>query len=562
MAHRSEHRLHPLLFKWAGELNDGKIDRREFLRLSAIVGASAAAAASVAGFSLPRHAQAAETPKKGGVLRISMNVKELSDPATADWGEKGNLARHMCEQLVRISEDNQAEPWLAERWEASDDLKTWTFYLRKGVKWSNGDSFNADDVIFNFKRWLDPKTGSSNQSRFGALGKTVKTGKKDETGAEKTTIVLADGALEKVDEHTVRCHLQRADLAFPESLGDYPALIVHRDFEKNGANLAKSPVGTGPYTLVDYKVGEKATYRRRTDAPWWGGDVYLEGIQYIDHGDDPAARIAALASGQVEAVHEISIEQVDTVKALPNAEIHSVVTAQTGLARMHIRKKPFDNKKLRQAVIACVDSDRWLEIVYRGLGAPAEHHHVSPIHPEYAKLPKLKQDHAKAKALLKEAGYPDGIELSIDCVSNPTWEQNACKALAEMLKPAGIKLKINIMPGGTYWDNWKTTPFGFTAWTHRPLGVQVLNLAYRTGVPWNETGYANPEFDKLLDEAVSKVDVEERRKVIEKIEKILQDDAIICQALWRSVFSATQKKVKGYYAHLSLEHHLTHVWLS
>src|SRR3546814_3619085 len=105
-----------------------------------------------------------------------------------------------------------------------------------------------------------------------------------------------------------------------------------------------------------------------------------------------------------------------------------------------------------------------------------------------------------------------------------------------MVRPAGITLQINVMPGGTYWDRWTTTPFGFTNWTHRPLGVQVLNLAYRSNVPWNESSYSNPEFDKLLDEAGTKLDPNERRPYMAKLEKILQDDAVMVQSAWTTVF--------------------------
>ena len=133
--------------------------------------------------------------------------------------------------------------------------------------------------------------------------------------------------------------------------------------------------------------------------------------------------------------------------------------------------------------------------------------------------------------------------------------------LAEMVKPAGIELAINIMPGGTYWDRWMSTPFGFTSWTHRPLALQVLNVGYRTGAVWNETGYSNPAFDKLLDEAGSVVDPSERRKHMEAVEAVLQEDAIITQSLWRSVFVAANKRVKGLYAQVALEHHYNQVWL-
>ncbi len=131
-----------------------------------------------------------------------------------------------------------------------------------------------------------------------------------------------------------------------------------------------------------------------------------------------------------------------------------------------------------------------------------------------------------------------------------------------MVKPAGIDLEINIMPGGTYWDRWLSTPFGFTSWTHRALGVQVLNLAYRSVVAWNETSYSNPEFDKLLDEAGGLVDVDKRRKVMAKIQQVLRDDAVIAQTFWRSVFVSRTKRVKGIYAHVAFEHHYNKVWLA
>jgi peptide/nickel transport system substrate-binding protein len=107
-----------------------------------------------------------------------------------------------------------------------------------------------------------------------------------------------------------------------------------------------------------------------------------------------------------------------------------------------------------------------------------------------------------------------------------------------------------------------TTPFGFTSWTHRALGVQVLNLAYRSGVAWNETSYANPAFDALLDQAGGVTDANDRRMVMAQAEAMLQDDAIISQSFWRSVFVAANKRVHGLYPHVALEHHFNKVWLA
>jgi len=547
---------HPYIPELIDELRGNRVSRREFLRTSTLLGLSAAAAYAIAdritGQPLVRTAQA--QTGKGGVLRIGTRVQEITDPATFDWTNKSNITRMFVEYLVSTGPDNVTRPYLIEKWQASPDLKTWTFHVRKGVTWSNGDQFNADDVVFNFRRWLDPKTGSSNLGLFASMTDEV-------TGADgKKVKKMTEGAVEKVDASTVRLHLNRPELAIPENCYNYPTGIVHRSFEEWGKDLSKKPVGTGPYELVEFKVGERAVVRRRK-APYWGGEVSLDEIQYIDLGDDRNAMIGALASGQIDYTIDLNIAQLDVVKGLPNAQLFEVITAQTAVARMQVTQKPFDNKKLRQALQACINKGQVLELAYRGKGAPGEDHHVAPIHPEYFKLPPTKPDLDKAKALMKEAGYPGGIQLSIDCNNDAKWEIDAVQAMVEMWKPVGINVKINIMPGSQYWDNWTKVPFGMTGWTHRPLGVMVLNLGYRTGVPWNESKYSNPEFDKALDDAGSTLDVNERRKKMEKVEKILQDDAVIVLPLWRSFFTAGSTKVHNLKQHPTNYYQFNQVWV-
>jgi peptide/nickel transport system substrate-binding protein len=156
-----------------------------------------------------------------------------------------------------------------------------------------------------------------------------------------------------------------------------------------------------------------------------------------------------------------------------------------------------------------------------------------------------------AKKLLAEAGLPNGFETELFAIASPEWESKACNVMAQQWKDIGVNVKVTVLPAAQFWDIWdkETNPFGFTSWTHRPLGVMVLGLAYRTGVPWNESKWSNAKFDELLTKAEGILDVEKRREVVREIQILMQEEGPICQPVWLKIYQAMASDVKGFAAH-------------
>ena len=539
----------------------GRVDRRGFLRTACLLGVSAGAAYAFAGVidggAAAPSARAQDGPRRGGELRFAMEVMEITDPAIFAWPQQANVTRWMVEYLTRTGPDNVTLPYLAEGWEASDDLKTWTFTLRRGVRWSNGDRFTADDVVANFQRWFDPELGSSNRSLFNALGEPAPGGGRSGRADGR----LRDGAVEKLDDHSVRLNLSRADLSVPENLYNYPAAILHRDFEATGGDLRANPVGTGPYALAEFQAGEEARLVRRRDG-YWGEPPHLDAIRYIDRGRGRREMLRALLDDEVDGVAEVDVGDLPLVEGVPGIDVHAAATARTGVCRMRVDTPPFDDVRVRRAVQRGADNRDLLIHGYDRRGMVAENHHVGPMHPEYATLPAVPRDPAQSRQLLADAGYPTGLQLTLAVgnVQGP-WEQRVAQVLQRQLRQAGIDLRLRVMAPADYARQWTQVAFGMTSWTHRPLGVMALNLGYRSGQAWNETRYANPEFDAQLDTANSQLDPNARRETMTQMERMLQSDAVMVQPFWRNQYVATRTRVRGYRTHPTQYHQFQDVWL-
>jgi peptide/nickel transport system substrate-binding protein len=469
---------------------------------------------------------AATSDKYGGTLKHAYFAATILDPAFLTSIADDEIGRQWGDFLVYTDENNMPDPSrsLAEKWETSEDGLTWTFTIRQGVQFHNGEPLTSKDVKFTFDRLRDEKVGASTVSLYS---------------------IIED--ISTPDDYTVVMKLKKPNPDFPLDLGDYHALIVWsgtKDFKTE-------QIGTGPFMVEKFLPEERLTFKRNPN--YWMKDAegnqlpYLDGMEFIFLGE-PSAQVEALRGGQVDYVLYLPAESVKTLKDDPNIQVLEKPSNTTWVVRMRSDKKPFDDPKVRQAFKLATDNAAILAGAFEGLGVVG---HNTPLGPGYGDFyldaPDPVRDPVKAKELLTEAGYGDGIKVTLTAQ-----DSSPVPAMATILKEqwaeAGIDADIQIVPSSVYYgaDNlWMEVDLGITDWGSRAYPQPYLNLAYVCGGEYNESHWCDEEVDKLSGQAAVEMDRAKRAELYKQIQQIFIDRGPIIVPFFANNLWGVSAKLKG-----------------
>lgn len=431
-------------------------------------------------------------------------------------------ARMVYEPLVAADAAMQPIPWLAESWNVNDTANDWTFHIRQGVTFHDGSPLTADDVVYTFRRLLDPAVGSPAASELGAI--------KPE-------------AFQAVDAATVRVTLDSPIVELPAILATKHGMVV-----KNGASsddIRLHPNGTGPFTLADLTIGALQTTFTRNANYWREGLPKSECIS-VSALTEPLSRVAALQSGEADVVLVVDPATIGTLKADPSITLTKAPGGTAVTMGMFIDVPPFNDARVRQAMKLVIDRQAIVDTALLGFGIPGNDNPIIPTSPDAYRTDVMQRDVAKAKQLLAEAGHPDGITVDIHAADLMPGTMAMVQGYQQMAAEAGIKVNIINESAGEYWDNvWLKLPFAVSNWGMRTTPA-ALSVAYRKAAPWNETHFFRDDYDALLDKAATTLDPEARRKLYQEAQRLIAEEGGVIIPMFANIVAATRKGCSGY----------------
>jgi peptide/nickel transport system substrate-binding protein len=419
---------------------------------------------------------------------------------------------NIYETLTKINADGSVTPLLAESWEVSPDLRTYTFRLRKGVKFHNGEAFNAQTAKFSFDRAGAEKSTNKDKRTFATM-ETVRA----------------------VDDHTLVIVNKELDPDFLFLMGQATAIMVE---PKSADTNATRPVGTGPYTLENWVRGSSVSLRKWPEYRNAANvRIARANFRFIS---DPAAQVAALLAGDVDVFQRVTPRSVPQFKDNPRFQVQVAGSRAKTILAINNKKKPLDDVRVRRAIAAAIDRKAVIQGAGDGFGVPIGSHYVpgafgyvdttgiNPYNPD------------RARALLKEAGITTPLELTIT-LPPPPYARQGGEVIASMLQKVGINARLQ----NVEWAQWLSGTYGnknydLTIISH----VEPFDLGNfaKPGYYWN---YESVQFNALFDRYKNTPRAQDRAKLLGDIQRLIAEDSVhafLYQPQWVTV---ANRNVRG-----------------
>lgn len=455
-----------------------------------------------------------------GTLRVAFQSLVQTDPALISSDSEILVANAVYDYLVDIDPvSSQPAPRLATAWEVSEDGLTYTFTLAEGVTFHDGSAFTAADVVWTFDRLRNPDAGYVTSTLYANIASVEATG-----DFEVTFTLAAPNAF------------------FLYDLSDNHALII-----KNGTEDASDFNGTGPFTVADYNPEDRISLEANPDY-FVEGQPGLANVEIIFFSDE-TAMVEALKGGQVDLVMRMSTPLFESLQGLDGIVTVDIPTNGFDLVRLRADRAPGNDPRVIQAMKLATDREAIWQLVQQGYGAVGNDSPIGPLYADYfdPNVAPPARDVDAARALLAEAGYEDGLDLTLH-VPNTGGRPDLAAVLQQQWAEAGINVEISVEPEEVYFgdDGWLEVDLGITNWGSRPYPQFYLDTMLVTGAVWNESHWSDAEFDALAETAGTTMDEAERADAYAQIQQILAERGPVIIAYYFPQFAGISDQFTGF----------------
>jgi peptide/nickel transport system substrate-binding protein len=475
-----------------------------------------------AGLSAP---SAAQQPQRGGVLSVGFpSDSKTFDPTYSVQFTERQVLYCIYNTLVRYGPDFSIQPELAESWSIENDGKKIVFKLRANVKFQDGTDFNAEAVKWNIEHRLDKDVASPQRQQLDPIIASV----------------------DVVDPMTVAFNLKERSPGLLSLLGERPGFMISpAAAQKYGKDLGNHPVGTGPFIFKEWVKGSYVAVERNPNY-WESGKPYLDRIVFRDiSGSIIGAQ--RLGTGELDYVGELSPQEILQLQNRPGIKLYPITVGRWYSLQWHMYEPPFNNPKLREAIAYGIDRKRISDIVMAGKGNLVDGPTPEGLWWFDANAKTYPYDPGKAKALLAEAGYPNGFEYTLSTPQIGVLQQ-INQLIQEQLAAVGVKLKLEPVAQSEWYDRLvkRSTNMSPNRWTQRPDPDGLLYILFHSKGYANTTGYKNEQVDKLLEQGRDTYDQAARKKIYDEMQEIIVKDIPMFSLFYSVEYGALRDSVQGF----------------